>query len=117
VVFLPVDCPHVTAAALRTLGDRCADAAVPQTGPLPGAYAKRALPVLERRLDDGRLALHEALADLDARTVELDPSELVNVNRPEDLVPPYSTSRIDVFRVPGGEEVDRVAVEEPLERR
>jgi FdhD protein len=116
-VFLPVDCPNMTAAALRTLGDRCVDAAVPQTGPLPGAYAKRALPVLERRLDDGRLALHDALADLDARTVELDPSELVNVNRPEDLVPPYSTSRIEVFRVPGGDEVDRVAVEEPLELR
>src|SRR5207237_206834 len=36
-VFLPVDCPSVTAEVLRDLGEACADAAVPQTGPLPGA--------------------------------------------------------------------------------
>jgi molybdopterin-guanine dinucleotide biosynthesis protein A len=47
VVFLPVDCPLVTAALLRELGDR---GAVTQTGPLPGAYSKRDLPELERRL-------------------------------------------------------------------
>jgi FdhD protein len=116
-VFLPVDCPHMTAAGLRKLGERCADAAVPPTGPLPGAYAKRALPALERRLGEGRLALRDALRDLDARTVELDAAELVNVNRPEDLVPPYATARVDVLRVPAGEDVDRVAVEEPLELR
>jgi molybdopterin-guanine dinucleotide biosynthesis protein A len=82
---LPVDCPRVDAAALRTLADACRDAAVPQTGPLPGAYRKTALPALERMLADGRLALRDALDDLDAAVVQLDPAVLVNVNRPGDL--------------------------------
>ena len=115
-VFLPVDCPAITPAALRALADACADAAVPQTGPLPGAYAKRALPVLERRLADGELALRDAIAELDAPVVDLDPALLANVNRPDEL-PAYTTARVALVRVPGGEDDDRVAVEEPLEIR
>jgi molybdenum cofactor guanylyltransferase len=84
-VFLPVDCPLVGAGALTALGDACADAAVAQTGPLPGAYARRILPVLERRLADENLALRDALHELDVRIVDLDPAELVNVNEPRDL--------------------------------
>jgi molybdopterin-guanine dinucleotide biosynthesis protein A len=84
-VVCPVDTPLVTAEALRTLADACADAAVPPTGPLPGAYRTSALPVLERRLAEGRLALRAAVAELDARVVDLDPAQLVNVNTPEDL--------------------------------
>jgi molybdopterin-guanine dinucleotide biosynthesis protein A len=84
-VFLPVDCPLLTPEALRSLADACADAAVPASGPLPGAYAKSALPVLERRLEDDRLALHEALGELDVRTVDLDPDLLANVNTERDL--------------------------------
>jgi molybdopterin-guanine dinucleotide biosynthesis protein A len=86
-VILPVDCPLVTAAALRALADACAgaDAAVPQTGPLPGAYRKTALPVLQRRLAAERLSLREALGELDTRTIELDESLLANVNTVDDL--------------------------------
>jgi molybdopterin-guanine dinucleotide biosynthesis protein A len=84
-VFCPVDTPLVTAEALRALADACVDAAVPQTGPLPGAYRKTALPVLERGLTERRLALRDALAELETRVVELDPAELVNVNTPADL--------------------------------
>jgi molybdopterin-guanine dinucleotide biosynthesis protein A len=84
-VFLPVDCPLLTAEALRALGDACVDAAVPPTGPLPGAYARRALPVLERRLEAGELSLRGALADLAAVTVPLDRRLLANVNVPEQL--------------------------------
>jgi molybdopterin-guanine dinucleotide biosynthesis protein A len=84
-VVCPVDTPLVTAEALRALADACADAATPQTGPLPGAYRKSALPVLERRLAQGRLALRDALEELDTRVVELDPAQLVNVNTPADL--------------------------------
>jgi len=84
-VFLPVDAPRVTVDALRLLGEACRDAAVPQTGPLPGAYAKSALPLLERRLVEGELALGRALAELDAVRVELDPALLVNVNSPSEL--------------------------------
>jgi FdhD protein len=72
--------------------------------------------VLERSLADGRYALRDALAELDARTVALDSSELANVNRPGD-VPAYATARVEVVRVPGGWRSDRVAVEEPLELR
>jgi molybdopterin-guanine dinucleotide biosynthesis protein A len=84
-VFLPVDCPLLTAAALRELADACVDAAVPPTGPLPGAYSRRALPVLERRLDSGDLSLRGALAELETATVPLDPALLANVNVPDEL--------------------------------
>lgn len=84
-VVVPVDCPLLDAAALRSLAAACRDAAVPQTGPLPGAYARSALPVLERRLAAGKLRLRDALAELESVTVELDPHLLVNVNEPADL--------------------------------
>jgi molybdopterin-guanine dinucleotide biosynthesis protein A len=84
-VFLPVDCPLMTPEALRLLAEACVDAAVPENGPLPGAYAKTALPVLEERLESGRLDLEEALATLDVRRVELDKELLANVNTERDL--------------------------------
>ena len=84
-VFLPVDCPLLTPAALCELGTACADAAVPATGPLPGAYSMRALPVLERRLEAGELSLRGALAELDTTVVPLDRALLANVNAPEEL--------------------------------
>ncbi len=84
-VFCPVDTPLVTAEALRALAGTCADVAIPHTGPLPGAYRKSALPVLERRLAEGRLALRDAVEELDTRVVELDPAQLVNVNTVADL--------------------------------
>ena len=43
-VVLPVDCPLVTAELLGDLAAACSDgtdAAVPQTGPLPGAYRRQ----------------------------------------------------------------------------
>jgi molybdopterin-guanine dinucleotide biosynthesis protein A len=85
-VVLPVDCPHVTPDALRLLANACADAAVPRRDrPLPGAFRKSALPVLARRLEAGELALRDALGELDAREVPLDPVVLTNVNTPEEL--------------------------------
>lgn len=84
-VFLPVDCPLVTPEALRELADACADAAVPQSGPLPGAYSQTALPVLEARFEVGQLSLQDALAELDARTVQLDGDLLTNVNTAREL--------------------------------
>jgi len=86
-VVLPVDCPLVTPALLTALAGACAggDAAVPQTGPLPGAYRKTALPALQRRLAEERLSLRDALADLVTLTVDVDERLLANVNTPEDL--------------------------------
>jgi len=84
-VVLPVDCPFVTPEVLRELGDACRDAAVPQTGPLPGAWAKSALPVLERRLEQGPYALYRAYDELDVVTVELDAALLADVDTPSEL--------------------------------
>lgn len=86
-VFLPTDMPAVTPELLRSLAEAAAevDAAVPQTGPLPGAYRSSALPLLERRIAAGELALRDALTELRTRVVELDETQLENVNTPEDL--------------------------------
>lgn len=85
VVFLPVDCPRITAEVVRALGDACRDAAVPQTGPLPGAWAKSALPVLEERLAQGPLALYRAYEDLEVAQLEIDPQLLADVDTPREL--------------------------------
>ena len=77
-VFLPVDCPLVTASLLRELGQRCA---VTQTGPLPGAYSKADLPELERRLESGDWSLR----GVNTVVVDADPRLLANVNTPDEL--------------------------------
>ena len=84
-VALPVDMPLVTPRVLRDLAEACADAAVTQTGPLPAAFRKTALPVLERQLAARELALHEALAELRAVRIEVDETLLTNVNTPDEL--------------------------------
>ena len=78
VVFLPVDCPLVTPELLRRLGNGLA---VPQTGPLPGAYAKDDLPLLERRLAAGELTLR----GVNPRVLEGDEPLLANANTPAEL--------------------------------
>ncbi len=77
-VFLPVDCPLVTADILRELGRV---RAVTQTGPLPGAYAKADLPELERRLAAGDYSLR----GVNPRVIESDPHLLANANTPAEL--------------------------------
>ena len=84
-VVIPVDMPRLTASALHDLADACREAAVPPTGPLPGAFSKRALPALERALADRRLRLRDVVAELDTAVVELDPRVLANVNTPADV--------------------------------
>jgi len=84
-IVLPVDTPRITPEALAALADACKDAAVPQTGPLPGAYRRTALPVLEQALAAGRLSLRDALAGLDTLVVDVEPDLLLNVNTPDDL--------------------------------
>jgi molybdopterin-guanine dinucleotide biosynthesis protein A len=84
-VVLPVDCPSVSGPTLLRLAAEAADAAVPQTGPLPGAYRRSALPALERSLAREEYSLRDALRSLDVTVVELDPAELVNVNTQAEL--------------------------------
>jgi molybdopterin-guanine dinucleotide biosynthesis protein A len=83
-VVLPVDLPFVTPELVRELGEACRDAATPGS-PLPAAFARTALPALERRLAAGELALRDALAELDTVSIEADRRLLVNVNAPEEL--------------------------------
>ncbi len=83
--FLPVDCPRVTPELVRELGAACHDAAVPQTGPLPGAWAKSALPLLEQRLAEGPLALYRTYSELDVVEVQVDPALVADVDTPGDL--------------------------------
>jgi molybdopterin-guanine dinucleotide biosynthesis protein A len=84
-VVLPVDTPRITPEALAVLAEACRDAAVPQTGPLPGAYRRTALPALELALSAGRLSLRDALAGLDTLVVDVEPDLLLNINTPDDL--------------------------------
>ena len=86
-VVLPTDMPFVSVELLRSLAASAenVDAAVVQTGPLPGAYRRSALTVLEDRIAAGDLALRDALAELETGVVQADPAELRNVNTPDDL--------------------------------
>jgi molybdopterin-guanine dinucleotide biosynthesis protein A len=85
-VVLPVDLPALQPDDLRALAAACVDAAVPPTGPLPGAYRRTAaLPAFEAALGAGRLSLREAIAGLDIAVVPVAPSHLVNVNTPAEL--------------------------------
>jgi molybdopterin-guanine dinucleotide biosynthesis protein A len=86
-VVLPTDMPLVSPGLLRSLVRALdgADAAVVQSGPLPGAYRPPALAVLERRIAAGELGLGEALGELEVRVVHAGVAELKNVNTPADL--------------------------------
>jgi molybdopterin-guanine dinucleotide biosynthesis protein A len=77
-VVLPVDCPLMTPAAARALGEAVA---VPQTGPLPGAYTRSMLPELEARLRNGRLSLR----GVNQTVLELDERLLADVDTPAEL--------------------------------
>jgi molybdenum cofactor guanylyltransferase len=90
VVVLPTDMPFVTAELLRVLAEAAdeAEAAVPHTGPLPGAYCRSALPLLERCIAAGELALYRACLQLEPRIVLWDEEPLRNVNTPADLHSP-----------------------------
>ena len=77
-VVLPVDCPLVTPEALRLLGEAVA---VPQTGPLPGAYAKAMLRELESRVARGE----RSLRGVNPTVLELDAALLADADTLEEL--------------------------------
>ena len=99
VVCLAGDLPFLSPALLTALRDRApeADALAPRPAgraePLCARYAVRARAVVDERLAQGRLALHELLTELaavwldDAALATLDPAGLsfVNLNTPDDL--------------------------------
>lgn len=77
-VVLPVDCVAITADVLRALGEAVA---VPQTGPLPGAYPTTALPLLEKRVARGELSLR----GVNPVVLHFDEALLTDVDTPADL--------------------------------
>lgn len=80
VVALPVDVPLVTPDVLRALGE---SGAVPSEHiPLPGAYPRSLLPVLERRVAAGHLSLRGVNSNVLAVPAEL----LLDADTPEELV-------------------------------
>jgi molybdopterin-guanine dinucleotide biosynthesis protein A len=76
---LPVDCPLVTPELLRALAEAVA---VPQTGPLPGAYTRAVLPDLEARVAQGELSLR----GVNPRVLDVEEAQLLNVNTRMDLI-------------------------------
>src|SRR5215471_4982624 len=57
-VVVPVDCPDLSPPVVHALAEACGgQAAIPESGPLPGAYRRSALPVLERRFASAELKL------------------------------------------------------------
>jgi molybdopterin-guanine dinucleotide biosynthesis protein A len=78
-VALPVDCPLVTPGLLRDLVNA---GAVPQTGPLPGAYSRRMQPELESRVAGGELSLR----GVNPTVLEVDERLVRNVNTRTELV-------------------------------
>jgi aminoglycoside 6-adenylyltransferase len=78
-LVLPVDVPLATPELLRAL---LAARAVPQTGPLPGVYAKEQLPVLEARVAAGELSLR----GVNETVLALDERRLANVNTRTELL-------------------------------
>ena len=79
VVALPVDVPLITSEALRALGEA---RAVPSPRvPLPGAYPRALLPVLESRAAAGELSLR----GVNPTTLEIAAAQLVDVDTPAAL--------------------------------
>jgi molybdopterin-guanine dinucleotide biosynthesis protein A len=76
---LPVDCPLVTPELVRALG---AAVAVPAPDrPLPGAYARDVLPLLEERVARGELSLR----GVNKTVVTVDDALLADVDTVPDL--------------------------------
>jgi molybdopterin-guanine dinucleotide biosynthesis protein A len=79
--------PFLTADFLEQLVEAAegVDVAAPETGPLPGAYRRSALPLLERKIAAHEFALHRAVEELDVQIVHGNLELLRNVNTLEDL--------------------------------
>ena len=86
-VVVPTDMPFLTVDFLHELAEAAegVDVAAPETGPLPGAYRRTALPVLERHIAARAFTLHRALEGLDVAIVPGNLELLRNVNTLEDL--------------------------------
>ena len=80
VVALPVDVPLITPSVLRALGE--AGAVPSERVPLPGAYPRRLLPELERRVAGGDLSLR----GVNPRTLDVPEALLADADTREELL-------------------------------
>jgi rhodanese-related sulfurtransferase len=92
VVILACDLPNVRAAGIGLVVDAllatpAADVAMPPGEPLHAAWRRSALPAVQATIERGDLAVRAALDRLAVVEVDgIDPSWVLNVNRPADLV-------------------------------
>lgn len=92
VVILACDLPKVRPAGIRSVVEAlaaapAADVALPPGEPLHAAWRRSALPAVLATIERGDLAVRAALDRLAVVEVAgIDPSWLLNVNRPADLV-------------------------------
>lgn len=86
-IVLAVDLPCVTRELLQDLAAACSgsDAAIPQTGPLPGAYRRSCLRTLEKQLCSDDVSIRGALRKLRTTSISCDPQLLLNVNTQAEL--------------------------------
>jgi len=103
ILVLACDVPRVRTETLRTVLETGEGGEHPVAArcsgrwePLIAYYPRSASNRLEAALRDGDRALHRLLDELDAIPVEVsDPSELANVNTPEDLAALAKVSKED----------------------
>ena len=85
-MVVPTDMPFLIGRLLHELVDgRGLGRRRIRDGPLPGAYSRSVLPMLERQIAAGRFTLHRALAGHDVAIVTGNLELLRNVNTLEDL--------------------------------
>ena len=93
VIVVACDLPHLRATAVAALVSAAAespaaDVVVAHTDrrePACALWRARAAPALQQAFDGGTRALHQVFGGLVIVDVDVDPGELVNVNRPGDV--------------------------------
>jgi molybdopterin-guanine dinucleotide biosynthesis protein A len=92
-VILATDYPLITTSFLRDLRSRFESLPAPLfmpiwrgiPQPLCAGYSADILPILRRRISEGKLDLRGLRDDVAAATIEIDGHELLNVNTPAEM--------------------------------
>lgn len=92
-IILATDYPLMTSALLRDLCSRFESSGAPllmpvwrcSPQPLCAGYSSDLLPVLHRRISEGKLDLRGLIDEVDAVTIEIEGNELLNVNTPAEM--------------------------------
>ena len=89
-VVVACDLPNLRAATIKELiaalaGHDAAMAFSDRPEPLCAVWSADAIPVLRAQFESGERAVHRAIRTLDITSVTVSPTELRNINSPEDL--------------------------------